>query len=205
MSSNHPTKQILIDTTVTLLDEHPAERVTSELVLDVSKISKGSLYHHFPDFGHLTDEAQAIRFARSVDKSIIELSALLTLPLSPAELLDNLRKITRFTQSEGRANARSDRMYLLGLATQRPYLQSLLGAEQSRLNAALADIIRETQERGLVRRELDPLAVALLIQGYSLGLLLDDISAEPVSRDAWVSLIDALVENVILAKITTEN
>lgn len=201
---NHPTKQILIDTTVKLLDEYPLEKVTSELVLEVSTISKGSLYHHFPDFGHLTDEAQAIRFARSVDRSIADMSVMLTKPLNAAELLENLRGLTRFTQSEGRSNARRDRMQLLGLATQRPYLQNLLGAEQSRLNAALSDIIREAQERGMVRRELDPLAVAILIQGYSLGLWLDDISSEQVDHGAWVDLIDQLIENVIVAPATPE-
>ena len=91
-------------------------------------------------------------------------------------------------------------MHLLGLATNRPYLQELLSGEQSRLNAAIADIIREAQERGLVRSNVDPLAVALLIQGYSLGLWLDDISAERVDPQAWIGLIDRLIATLIVAE-----
>ena len=54
----HPTKQILLETTVALLDELPSDEVTSDTVLRRSGISKGSLYHHFPDYGHLIDDAE---------------------------------------------------------------------------------------------------------------------------------------------------
>lgn len=202
MQTTHPTKQILIDTAVALLDELPMERVTSDLVLEKSKISKGSLYHHFPDFGHLIDEAQVIRFARYVDNSIAAIAYILQSATSADEIRANVRLLTENTQSDARSMDRRNRMQLLGLATQRPYLQEILGIEQARLTAGLADLVREAQEKGWIRVQHDPMAVALLIQSYTLGLWLDDITPVRAPLAGWVALINHLVEDVLLTHPT---
>ena len=195
----HPTKRILLDTAISLLDELPSERVTSEIVLEKSGISKGSLYHHFPDFGHLIDDAEVVRFGRYVDASIEVLATIIRHSHTADELVAALKVVTRSTQAPGRPEGRKARIYLLGLATQRPHLQELLGQEQQRLTEGLADLFREAQLRGWFRTELDPMAAALLVQSYSLGLWLDDITPEPVHQDAWIALIDELVERLFIA------
>ena len=196
---NHPTKQILIDTAVILLDELPMEKVTSELELEKSKISKGTLYHHFPDFGHLIDEAQVLRFSRYVDGSIDAIAHILQNAASADEIKTTLRALTADTQSEQRSKDRRNRLQLLGLATQRPYFEEILGREQERLTAGLADLVREAQEKGWIRLEFSPRAVALLIQSYTLGVWLDDITPNRIPAHDWVTLINAVVENVLLA------
>ncbi len=198
MSSNHPTKQILIDTAVGLLDELPMEKVTSDLVLETSKISKGSLYHHFPDYGHLIDEAQAVRFARYVDESVSVIAGILLKATTLEEVRANLYQLTEATQSDLRSADRRNRIQLLGLATQRPNLQQLLGREQHRLTTGLADLIREAQERGWVRHEFDPAAISLLIQSYTLGLWLAEMTLEGVSNTGWIALINALIDTIVL-------
>ena len=194
----HPTKRILLDTAIALLDELPSDKVTSEVVLERSGISKGSLYHHFPDFGHLIDDAEVVRFSRYVDGSIDVLTAVIRQSHTADELVSALKAVTRSTQSPGRLEGRKARIYLLGLATQRPHLQELLGKEQQRLTEGLADLFREAQLRGWFRAELDPMAGALLVQTYSLGLWLDDITPEPVNQAAWIAMIDELVERLFL-------
>lgn len=194
----HPTKKILLDTAIALLDELPSDRVTSDLVLEKSGISKGSLYHHFPDFGSLIDDAEVVRFGRYVDSSIDVLTDIMKQSLTGNDLVEALKAVTRTTQAPGRFESRKARIYLLGLATQRPHLQVLLGIEQQRLTAGLADLFREAQLRGWFRPELDPMAGALLVQSYSLGLWLDDITPEPVNQEAWIALIDELVERLFL-------
>ena len=198
MRPNHPTKQILIDTTVGLLDELPMERVTSDLVLETSRISKGSLYHHFPDYGHLIDEAQVVRFARYVDESMAVIAEILQNAVSLEVARANFYQLTQVTQSQLRSADRKNRVQLLGLATQRPNLQSLLGREQHRLTTGLADLIREAQERGWVRTEYDPAAISLMIQSYTLGLWLAEMTPEGVSNAGWVHLINALTDQIFL-------
>ena len=199
MSRIHPTKQILLDTTVALLDELGMEKVTSDLVLERSGISKGSLYHHFPDFGHLVDEAHVIRFSRSVDLSIEVMTVMMRDARTVDEIRQRAKELTRLSGSPDRAAARADRAWLLGMASQRPHLASLLGAEQARLTGAIADIIREIQERGWFRKDVDPVVGAIFIQAYPLGLGLNDISPDKIEMDHWVTFIDGLVESAFFA------
>ena len=49
----HPTKSLLISTTVKLLGTRLPGEIAVDEILDASGISKGSLYHHFEDLGEL--------------------------------------------------------------------------------------------------------------------------------------------------------
>ena len=57
----HPTKALLIATTVTLLDTKLPNEIAVDEILEASGISKGSLYHHFEDLGELLEIAQVER------------------------------------------------------------------------------------------------------------------------------------------------
>ena len=53
----HPTKSKLVETATRLLKTHKPSEISVDLVLSESKISKGSLYHHFADLDELIETA----------------------------------------------------------------------------------------------------------------------------------------------------
>ena len=57
-ASMHPTKAVLVRTVVELLDTQMPSEIHADNVLEISGISKGSLYHHFEDLGELVETAQ---------------------------------------------------------------------------------------------------------------------------------------------------
>ena len=59
----HPTKALLISTTVKLLDTKLPNEIAVDEILETSGISKGSLYHHFEDLSELLEVAQVERYA----------------------------------------------------------------------------------------------------------------------------------------------
>lgn len=71
----HPTKRALIDAVKLLLEQRAMSEVTTELVLDFSNKSKGSLYHHFEDFGDLVEHAQVERMSALLDKVLTRVKA----------------------------------------------------------------------------------------------------------------------------------
>jgi len=79
----------------------------------------------------------------------------------------------------------------------------MLGIEQERLTDSLADIVRELQARNWVRRSLDPRAVAILIQAYTIGRAVDDVTPNHVDPDAWVAVIDLVMDSVLLDGATS--
>lgn len=190
----HPTRERLIEVTVELLGTKGPGEINVDEVLSISGISKGSLYHHFTDLADLVDEALAYRFAHYVDLSIASILPIVANAQSREEIFIGIAQITEATQSpEFRAN-RIERVQTVGRATRNPHLQELLNAEQLRLNGALADLIREGQSKGWLSSEFDATSAAVLIQAYTIGRALDDITEPHLDPKKWTDLIHRLVE-----------
>lgn len=198
MYGTHPTKSKLILTVAQMLDETDVSELQVDQVLERSGISKGSLYHHFVDFAHLIEAAHIQRFGRLVDRSIEALTDVLARSTSKEEMREGLLAVTRNTQRPDLAPGRFERARALALAEHQPRMREAMAQEQSRLTSAIADICRDAQAKGWVRADLDPGAVAVFIQAYTLGKLVDDIVSSPMDPESWVRLIDDIVERVLL-------
>ena len=91
----HPTRLKLIEAVLTLRKSHTYEDITVEQVLDVSGISRGSLYHHFSDFFDLIEAAEIVRFTKYVDVSIARISDVMAKAHNRAEVIEGIREITQ--------------------------------------------------------------------------------------------------------------
>lgn len=189
----HPTRQRLIDTTVTLMDGDNPDKVHVDEVLSLSGISKGSLYHHFNDFSDLIEAALVQRFSIGVDASISALMNLIATAESRDDVYAGLTAITMDISSPERHAARFERCRALGMAGANDRFRERLAVEQDRLTSALADLFREAQVKGWMNQEFDPRAAAIFIQAYTLGFAIDDVSSEHVNREQWVALIDRVL------------
>ena len=192
----HRTKALLIATTVELIDVRGAEALQVEEVLAASGVSRGSLYHHFADFYELIEVAVAERFSASVDRSITAITRLLDTATTREECLAGLRQITEQTQARHLESVRFERARALGMAGTNERFRVILGAQEQRVTDALADLFRRAQARGWMNSEFDAHAAAVLIQAYTLGRIVDDISPRQMDQDAWVDLISRLIERV---------
>lgn len=189
----HPTKQLLLDTAVSLIDEFGPQGFTVDNLLDASKISKGSLYHHFEDFHDVIEQAQVARFARFVDEDIRNLTSLLSTANSREELGQRFADIVLSSAAPGRADARADRASIVGLSRHSKKFADALAIEQQRLTDSLADVAREMQERGWINANLDVVALATFVQAYSLGAVLNDVTEKPISVERWATFIGQIL------------
>lgn len=197
MASQHPTREALISTVVNLLDTHEIETITSEQVLEISKISRGSMYHHFDDFSELIEEAQVRRYAGYVDQSIVMLSSMVFDSTDRGSLIAHVREASVITQSEQLMTNRFERMTALAKAVRTPRMQKILGAEQERLNESIADLYRVVLDKGWGNPNLDPRAVAVFIQSYTLGKVVDDVTTDHMQGSDWLNLINTVLESAI--------
>lgn len=184
---------------VELLDGDDPEHVTADQVLQLSGISKGSLYHHFEDYEDLVEAALIYRFSRTVDESIIALTNVLISSQTKDELVLQLTEFNKQVQHPERRQYRLERARAAGMAFSSPRFEESLGLEQQRLTAAFMDLVTEAQHKGWFRKELDPLATAVFVQAYTIGRLIDDISPEKVSPEAWNALVQDFVTRVLVA------
>jgi AcrR family transcriptional regulator len=197
-SAIHPTKAKLIEATSKLLKTVDRAHLTSDMILEESGISKGSLYHHFEDLEELIEAALIQRYARWVDASIELMTQLLTSAASSDDIYSGLVGVTRRTQSDDYKSERQNRIDVLSRAGGSARFAKLLGEEQQRLTDALTDLIREAQERGFYKNEVDARAIAVFIQAYTIGKIVDDFNENKVDPEAWVNLINLVIKTVFI-------
>ena len=197
MDSLHPTKRALVVTVLDFLKNTKPSDLTSEAVLAKSGISKGSLYHHFEDFDDLIETAEVIKYAAYVDQSIHLLTKVFQTAKTREEMIVELKKVTRFTQSPDLMPQRMDRATAISLAHSNPRMMKKMNVEQDRLNEAIIDIFREARERGWISKEIDVHAGAIFIQAYTLGIVINDVSGKKVDPEGWNELIDMFLEKII--------
>lgn len=198
--TTHPTKSSLIECAADLLDKYRFDEITVEMVLDRSNISKGSLYHHFEDIYHLLEAAMIVRYARYVDTNIAALQSLLSTAKTGEESYLGLSQLTAITQGEGMKRARQERALTIGRAITSPRMSVLLQAEQQRLTDALAQLIKDAQARKLCNSEIDSHALAVLMQAWTIGKIVDDLSENPVDNDTYLSLVNRVIREVFVPK-----
>jgi hypothetical protein len=194
---NHPTKQALIVTACELLERLRADEIQVDEVLQKSGISKGSLYHHFEDFGELVEEALVQRFVLGSERDIETLKSIFANAADRANLLKNLELVTEQSQSVANRSRRFERAEIISRSQRNPRLESRLAAEQQRVNDEFEELVRLGQSRGWFRPELRSDAVAIFIQAYTLGRLVDDISEKHVDGKNWNFLINQVLHQTL--------
>ena len=186
-----------MEATAVLIEEHGSQGFTVEQLLEKSNISKGSLYHHFEDFHDVIMQAQVVRFARYVEEDIEALTRVLLAASSREDMFDRLDQISRATHDAARSVRRADRIEILAGARHSEKMKNALGPTQAHLTSAIADLVREMKAKDFVNQDLDSTAVAVFIQAYSLGLIVNDVSNEQVDLENWHALISRMTRGLL--------
>jgi AcrR family transcriptional regulator len=187
--SIHPTKSRLIETTAELLETQFPGDIQVDVILEKSGISKGSLYHHFEDLGELLEAAQVARYAAWVDRSVSLIVPVLSGAKTRDDIIEGLKVLTKYTQSPEYKSTRFTRARALANSETSPRFQKALGLEQERLTIALQDLVEEAKNKGLFKSSLDSRVVAVFIQSYTLGKIVDDIVPTPMGQENWDNFI----------------
>ena len=200
LSSFHPTKAKLVQTAVDLLETKLPTEVSVDEILDISGISKGSLYHHFEDLGELLEVAQIARYSAWVDRSVGLIISIISVAKTQDELFAGVMKMSEITQSLEFRTHRYERARTIANSVSSPRFAAALAIEQKRLTDSLEDVIREVKEKGFFRKDLNTRVAAVFIQSYTLGKIVDDVVDAPVDQKAWNDFINGMVKSFMFPK-----
>ena len=195
----HPTKRLLVETVVGMLGTKKPNEILADEVLEISGVSKGSMYHHFEDLQELVETAQVFRYSKWIDASIDFLTNYVAKAKTRDELLNALRILTEQTQSDERKDARAERAQALAACRQNPRMAKQMGEETQRLTDAIADVNEEVKNKELFRADVNSKALATFIQAYTLGKLVNDYNPTGVSESEWNDFIMNIVHNTFIS------
>lgn len=191
----HLTRQQLLDVTVEMLDEVSHEDLTMAIVLEKANVSKSSLYHFFEDFKDLLGEALLERFRRSVLTDVTKEAARKS--KSQEDYFIALDKITTLVQSRGRATIRFERAQILGRARKDEKFRLALGIIQQELTDALTEAFAVAQDKGFLTTTIEPRTIAVFVQSYTLGKVVDDLTQDQMNDKDWNRLIGQIFRRTL--------
>lgn len=195
----HPTRKLLLDTAMQLLDAHSPDKVTGQMLLRASGVSHGSLYHHFDDASEVIETVLLDRFfARAMHDADFMAQSLAVTP-GKAAWTETMSAFTRAAHAPANRSFRMRRIQLLAYASSRPRMLERLAQQQQQLTARFTEILTSVKQRGWIGSDVDPHALAVLIQGIILGRVIDDVSNEQVDPEQWHGLLDMILTKIFEA------
>lgn len=196
----HETKQHLIQATSELMDELGLEEISAAIILERAGASKSSLYHFFEDFGDLLEATFLVRFATSVKDSNQLIDAIIENSTDKIEFFKALESVTKGTQSRANSAIRFQRARMLGRSERSDRFRKSLGEIQQRLTDSLTAAIKTAQDKGFVTKSFESRTLAVFIQAYTLGKIVDDITTVAMDDADWQRLITSIASKVLAAE-----
>jgi len=192
------TRERVLDVVLMQLEAGGEAAVRIEDVRERSGVSIGSIYHHFGDREGLIVAAQLHRFARYAEAEIAALSDIVERSLDIDQFRTALRSLTLHTDDAIRVAERWARVAVLGSTVGREELTSEVRRIQTRLTDEFQAHVAQGQARGFFRSDLDPRAIALFVEAYSLGRALNELDERPVSEQQWEQVVWAAIDALIV-------
>ena len=196
----HETKQHLIQATSELMDEVSLEEISAAMVLERAGASKSSMYHFFEDFGDLLEATFLVRFAASVQASDHAIKEIIEKSTNKVDFFKALEKVTQVTQTRNNSAIRFQRARMLARSERNERFRKSLGDIQQQLTDSLTQAIKNAQDKGFVTTDFQPRTLAVFIQAYTLGKIVDDITTNPMDDQDWDRFITRIASRVFAAE-----
>ena len=187
-----PIREKVLVQAMELLAKEGFDRFNVQRVLDGAGVSRATLYRHFPDVDGLIEAAMVEIFRQQVDLTLGAARDLVELSTDREMFRDGLRPLLE-ALSKTPAQVRIQRAHTLVLGASRPELGKAVATVQESLNDGWEEVVRSAQMRGLVRKDVDPRTVGVLVQSLSLGRIIDEVAVKQMGDTNWAkALFDVL-------------
>lgn len=194
----HPTRLQIIDVTAEILKSKGLDRLHIDDVLEATGLTRGALYHHFDNVDDLVESALIATYSEGVNINIGYVRDLLATATTFAEFRDGvLRANVLYSQNNRLRDVRRLRAHAMAVAEAGSRMALALADEQQRLTDEYVAVITEAQAKGWLRKDIEPLALAVFIQAYSFGAIVDDVSHDHLDADSWARIIASFFESCV--------
>lgn len=195
------TKDRLVKVVLELSEDQPIDEIKVEEVLGASGISTGSLYHHFEDFGHLIETAMVERYLELLRSGELFIQSALDEAKDLEDLKARVAVVGGMYAKLNTPEARFERARILARSEKHERLRRALGEAQQEFTDSLTGMFERAQrESGWINPDLDPRAIAVFIQAYTFGRLIDDITPNPMDQEDWMTLVNGFFIGTVVSQ-----
>lgn len=196
--TDHPTgRQIAVAVAEILKDKGPAEFHVDD-VLERTGLTRGAIYHHFDNVDDLIESGLLITYTEGVDANISFVRDVLAAAETFEEFRSGIFRANRaYARDRGLRSVRILRAHALSLADRSERMATLLAAAQQRVTDEYVGAIARAQSAGWIRPTIDPRALAVFVQAYSFGVIVDDVADIHLDPEAWATVIEEFFDGTV--------
>lgn len=200
---DHPTRALIVEAAANILKSVGVARFHVDDVLAATGLTRGAVYHHFDNVDDLVESALLATFVEGIGANLDYVGKV----MSSATTFDEFRTgilqaNVLYATNEGLRSVRALRAHALAATAARGRIATALAEQQQRLTNAYVDVITEAQNKGWVNPAIQPETLAVFIQAYSFGVIIDDVSERHIEPESWAQLIADFFDAYVFAGTT---
>ena len=179
-----------IDAALDIILKDGVDNLRIEDVCERVGITKGSLYWHFTDRDGLIREALLEQLRRISDEQLATMNDAITSAKNADDYLSRIVGALANPFDKTEVEQRWKRLELIVATRNDPALSKVMSEVQRRQQKFMTDAMERAAENGLLRRDVDPQAVAAVLSAVALGSVnLSLLESDGPSPEAWTSLM----------------
>lgn len=184
----------LIDSTLFMIDRDGVDGARLKDIVEHADMTTGSLYWFFKNRRALINAALAERYVRKMRTLANLVSEAFSRSVDFNDPLLIMNEITVQPNLPDRVDARAERVQVLAAALEDPVLAKHVADIQRQLLKQISDIVKEAQIQKFIRPDVDPYAVAVMLQSTAIGLASIDLAKDLMpDLPAWNDLMNIVV------------
>jgi len=175
----------LIQTTARELDRVGPNRIDIESLLRASKVSKGSLYHHFGSKEGLLAAAEAQQFMDYLKVEVEVLRTAIEKCKSKTQFQNLTATVMKLSGLKDNREFRKKRLRAIAMSFNNNELAIVMRDAQKITMQSLAESLKIAQDRGWIKTGVDLLALSYWLSGVFIGHVMLDITDQPELDSRW--------------------
>ena len=192
------TMQTLMDAAISELETHGESGFDMDSVLNQTGVARSSLYHHFDNKAGLIAAAEIEIIRSSMHEENVMQRKMFEQCTSFKELFDIVTLFMRAESPDRGVDVRRSRTRLMTAALHNRKVQEAIVEAQQAESRYYAESLAIAQNNGVIRKDIDILAVSYWIQGQFFGRILLDLGEENFEIGAqWVETSLIALEAVL--------
>ena len=192
------TRSRILNSAIEMMDVGGESSVRLSAIAETLSIKEPSIYHHFTNRTELVNAAY-IEWYWQCLKTDIPVEAMMAIVDSKEDYVRVFRKSMEWSYQPERHRARSIRLSVLGAAQRNPELAVAINDINKKFLATIADSVLFAQQKGWLRKDLDPMATAYWLHGQIIGRTVAEMDPGQVDLAQWDKVSFEAVLSLMLA------
>ena len=191
------TQEKILVCAVNVLNKNGFDQFNVQEVLDTAKVSRATLYRHFPDVDGLIETALVETFSQELDRFQVLFFELVERSTDRGAFRIEVRGFLE-TLSAIPPIFRLRRAHTFALSSSRPSLAASVAKKQELLTDKWESTIQFGQRKGFFRQDLDARATAVIVQAIALGRIVDDSGDSQIGNERWSDVYFEVIDRTLI-------